>query len=711
MATAPAPRQSALGQAAAAEASKDAARAHSSNDSAAKADRATARVMTGSKWDRKKGTRSASRDIAGKTKPQALSIAGLVDAFGAMNDPVAVALFEAREHRDEMLAQERAEELMRSRIAEVRAGIDARRLPALLRRQLAVHPAAWKHFSRLRKRFPELLVPPEVVHDAIIELVPSSNSREVHKLLAVFEWPECGMPDKTGKIDVQSLFDKVPLKSPATPRQKSPPTTTAPAASAASAAATSSKAGQQQQQQQQQQGDSGAAAATQQLFQLKLGGAETGGTPPRRPRLPSAPSQRRVSHVLGVLGNEAGSLLVEGPVLGPTERHGAPAARLDLSGEGPQAAASSAQLGSRSGEIGAKLLSQVRARHINVRDLFDALDADRDGRISLAEFGESLRRLGLAAPPAGYASLFAAFHAVPATAAPPSHGERSAPLDLHTLSRKLRASSARPLRPLLPPPPPSERWPSSEAERGASPSTVTREALFTSPITIPNASPSDSRPASAAVRPASPPMLRGRFEFESSPAQAPPLLTTPAAAAARPATASTRGSGGGRGGGGGGDGGGGGPAIWVCGDPKRPHSAKPPPQHTLLRGMPGSSPSAGAFALPSATPPTVVDDVGRSSSLPLRRPAVDEPQPVTAMPSVGPAPIALLSPAPRHHQPLRVSSSAPRLGNMRRMRLEAAVLPPPADQRARRGAAGALLKKQLDLSWFEQEALAQKDRP
>ena len=48
---------------------------------------------------------------------------------------------------------------------------------------------------------------------------------------------------------------------------------------------------------------------------------------------------------------------------------------------------------------------------------------------------------------------------------------------------------------------------------------------------------------------------------------------------------------------------------------------------------------------------------------------------------------------------------------MRRMRLEAAVLPPPADQRARRGAAGALLKKQLDLSWFEQEALAQKDRP
>ena len=660
-AKAPAPRKQsgALAQAAASERARAEARAQSSTDSVAKADKAMARVLTGSKWDRKKGTRPASQDISGKTTQPALSIAGIVDAFGAMNDPEAVAIFEEREVLDEMLAEERAEAMMQSRIAEVRAGIDPKRLPALLRRQLAVHPAAWKHFSGLRRRYPDLFVPPEVVHSAIIELVPSTNSREVHRLLSIFEWPDCGMPDKVGRIDVQSLFDKVPLKAPA-PRQKSPPATV-------SAASTTSQAGQRQRQQ--------GGAATQ-LFQLKIGGAETG----TQPRLPSPPSQRKVSNVLGVLGNEAGSLLVEGPVLGPTERHGAPATRLDLSGEGPQAQASSAQLGARSGEIGAKLLGQVRAKHANVRDLFYALDTDRDGKISLDEFGESMRKLGLRAPPAGYASLFAAFHAVPATAAPPSNGELSSPLDLHSLQRKLRASSAKPLRPLLPPPPPSERWPSSEKERGASPSTVTREALFLSPAISP--------PDSPEVRAASPPMLRGSFE---SP---PPPRTPPA----RPATASTRGSSS--------QAGRGGPAIWVCGDPKRPHSAKPPPQHTLLRGSPDS---AGSFTLPNAMPGA--GDAGNPSSLRHRPSCIVDEQPGIAMPSVGPAPIAMPTPAPRQHHPLRVSSSAPRLGNMRRMSLEAAVLPPPAEQRAGRGAASVLLKKQLDLAWFEQEALAHKDRP
>lgn len=660
VATAPAPRkQSTLGAAVVAEQSEDGARAKSTTDLAVRSDRAVSRVLTGSGWDRKKGSRPKSQDTAGRTSVPTFSIVGLVDAFGSMNDPEAVAIFEEQARLDEMLAEERAAAMMQSRIAEVRAGMDTTRLPALLRRQLAVHPAAWKHFSRLRKRFPDLFVPPADVHDAIIELLPSTNSREVHRLLQIFEWPECGTPDKTGKIDVQSLFDKVPLKSPAQRQQRSPPqrslmktTTTAPAASTSP---TASKGG---------------AAATQRL-QLKLGGKETD-----ERRLPARdtshlidgkvpPSQRKVSNVLGVLGNEAGSLLVEGPVFGPPERCGAPAARLDLSGEGPQAQAASAQLGSRADEIGAKLLGQLRARHANVRDLFYALDANRDGQISLNEFGESLRKLGLRSPPAGYATLFAAFHAVAATAAPPTDGEQGAPLDFHSLQRKLHASSASPLRPLLPPPPPSDP-----------------EALFLSPNAI---SPPDiSPPDSPRARPASPPTFRGCFD-----SLAPPLLTTPP----RPVTASplTRGSGQAARG----------PAIWVCGDPKRPHSAKPPLQHTLLRGRPrpdSPSRSTAQFTLPTAAPGV------EPLSLP-RRPSGANEQRGIAMPSAVPGPIALPSPAPRH-QPLRASSSAPRLGSMRPIRLEAGVLPPPAEQRAGRGAASALLKKQLDLSWFEQETFA-----
>ena len=124
------------------------------------------------------------------------------------------------------------------------------------------------------------------------------------------------------------------------------------------------------------------------------------------------------------------------------------------------------------------------------------------------------------------------------------------------------------------------------------------------------------------------------------------------------------------------------PVIWVCGDPKRPHSAKFPPQHTLYRVPPPTrrmpdgraSPAMGA-AFPSL-PPRVPSPALQSTE-----------QPAT----------------------LRLSSSAPRLGSMRPQKLDVSRLSAQRDSYAQLGGGrpkSALLRKQQDLNWFESAVLS-----
>ena len=101
------------------------------------------------------------------------------------------------------------------------------------------------------------------------------------------------MPDKVGRIDVVSLFDKVPLKAPAGKVAARDGICRVHQLQAAAAAA------------------AGGAATRSSSSRLAATGTQ--------PRLP-LPVAAQGEH-LGLLGNEAGSLW-SSPVLGPTRRAG-----------------------------------------------------------------------------------------------------------------------------------------------------------------------------------------------------------------------------------------------------------------------------------------------------------------------------------------------------------------------------------------------------
>ena len=124
-------------QAAAAEKDKDDTRLKGVEEKNARSTKAASKVFTGSKWD----TRQRKKESKSQTN---LGLGGILDSFNSLNDPAAVAIFDARERAEEALAEERAQRMERARKAEICAAMDVEQVPSRLRKKMKAQAVALK---------------------------------------------------------------------------------------------------------------------------------------------------------------------------------------------------------------------------------------------------------------------------------------------------------------------------------------------------------------------------------------------------------------------------------------------------------------------------------------------------------------------------------------------------------------------------------------
>jgi hypothetical protein len=270
-----------------------------------------------------------------------MGIGVLVDAFSNFNDPEAVAILEEKDRVEANMAREMAEHIDRARREEIRSGMDVEQVPSRLRTQLSIHAAVLaRGLTALRTKQGDDhgLVPTAAVTSILATQLPAVLPKDLSRLVEVFTWPG------TEIVDVGTLARKL----------LTPPKLFAlrvgPGPGSSANAPTPSRA----------QSAGGVRVAS-------VRGSRPQSSPPNRPQ---SSQPRRSGNVLGLLGNDAGRLLC------------------GKGGEEWNAV-----------DIVAKLSTSLRERHSNVRNLFDALDADRDGKVSQEEFGRALALLGLRTEP------------------------------------------------------------------------------------------------------------------------------------------------------------------------------------------------------------------------------------------------------------------------------------------------------------------------
>ena len=277
------------------------------------------------------------KELAGTQTKMGVGV--LVDAFSSFNDPEAVAILEEKDRVEANMAREMAERIDRARREEIRSGMDVEQVPSRLRAQLSVHAAVLARglvALRTKQGDDHGLVPAAAVTTILTTQLPAVLPKDLSRLVEVFTWPGTEIVD-VGTL-VRKLLTPTPLFALRVGQGSSP---NAPSPSRAQSAG-------------------GVRVAS-------VRGSRPQSSPPNRPQ--SSPP-RRSGNVLGLLGNDAGGLL-----------------RGKGGGEWNAA------------DIVAKLSTSLRARHGNARGLFHALDADRDGKVSLEEFGRALALLGLRTDP------------------------------------------------------------------------------------------------------------------------------------------------------------------------------------------------------------------------------------------------------------------------------------------------------------------------
>ena len=277
------------------------------------------------------------KELAGTQAKMGVGV--LIDAFSSVNDPEAVAILEEKDRVEANMAREMAERIDRARREEIRSGMDGEQVPSRLRAQLSVHAVVLARglvALRTKQGDDHGLVPAAAVTAILATQLPAVLPKDLSRLVEVFTWPG------TEIVDVGTLVRKLLTPTPLFALRVGPGSSpNAPSPSRAQSAG-------------------GVRVAS-------VRGSRPQSSPPNRPQ--SSPP-RRSGNVLGLLGNDAGGLL-----------------RGKGGGEWNAA------------DIVAKLSTSLRARHGNGRGLFHALDADRDGKVSLEEFGRALALLGLRTDP------------------------------------------------------------------------------------------------------------------------------------------------------------------------------------------------------------------------------------------------------------------------------------------------------------------------
>lgn len=298
---------------------------------------AASTVFTGSKWDKRE-----RKELADTQTKMGMGV--LVDAFSSWNEPEAVAILEEKDRVEANMAREMAEKIERARREEIQASMDVEQVPSRLRTQLLAHAKAlFRALAALRAKQGDEhgLVPAAEVTSLLKTQLPAVLPKDVSRLVEVFTWPGTEIVD-VGTLALKLLTPppRFALKVEETPGLEPPASSPdAPSPSRAQSAG-------------------GVRVAS-------VRGGRPQSSPLNRPR--SSPP-RRSGNVLGLLGSDASGL---------------------LRGKGEWNAA----------DIVAKLSASLRARHSNSRDLFYALDADRDGRVSQEDFGRALALLGLRTGP------------------------------------------------------------------------------------------------------------------------------------------------------------------------------------------------------------------------------------------------------------------------------------------------------------------------
>ena len=310
------------------------AAAHKAGEARNKASlQAAATVFTGSKWDKRE-----RKELAGTQTKMGMGV--LVDAFSSWNEPEAVAILEEKDRVEANMAREMAEQIERARREETQASMDVEQVPSRLRKQLLAHAKVLSRaLAALRAKQGDEhgLVPAPEVTSLLKTQLPAVLPKDVSRLCEVFTWPG------TEVVDVGTLARKLLTPPPRFALKVEEPPGLEPPASPPNAPSPSRA-----------QSAGGVRVAS-------VRGSRPQSSPLSRPR--SSPP-RRSGNVLGLLGSDASGL---------------------LRGKGEWNAA----------DIVAKLSASLRARHSNSRDLFYALDADRDGRVTQEDFGRALALLGL----------------------------------------------------------------------------------------------------------------------------------------------------------------------------------------------------------------------------------------------------------------------------------------------------------------------------
>ena len=310
------------------------AAAHKAGEARNKASlQAAATVFTGSKWDKRE-----RKELAGTQTKMGMGV--LVDAFSSWNEPEAVAILEEKDRVEANMAREMAEKIERARREEIQASMDIEQVPSRLRKQLLAHAKVLSRaLAALRTKQGDEhgLVPAPEVTSLLKTQLPAVLPKDVSRLVEVFTWPG------TEVVDVGTLALKLLTPPPRFALKVEEPPGMEPPASPPNAPSPSRA-----------QSAGGVRVAS-------VRGSRPQSSPLTRPR--SSPP-RRSGNVLGLLGSDASGL---------------------LRGKGEWNAA----------DIVAKLSASLRARHSNSRDLFYALDADRDGRVTQEDFGRALVLLGL----------------------------------------------------------------------------------------------------------------------------------------------------------------------------------------------------------------------------------------------------------------------------------------------------------------------------